>query len=185
MDFSKSSHERGFALQKYLMLHSQHDALQKNITQICASISPTSTAVISPSLSSPNATPDRSCTDSMSSSSSSELSSDDNNTVSSLPPSTHVRHHHRSGNVSRQRPSRPATLARASSLPTVVDESIIGEIQLEEMKMRNVNLQIKSTLTELLNCESVRSDGRYRMWVQSRLMEAEQELRGARRRRSE
>lgn len=181
MDFSQRSHERGFALQKYLILHSQHDALQKNISQICASISCTSTAVISPAQS-PDATPDRSRTGSMSSS---ELSSDDNNTVSSLPPSTHVRHRRRSGSVSRQRSSRPATLARASSLPTVVDESIIGEIKSEEMKMRDVNLQIKSTLTELLNCESVRSDGRYRMWVQSRLMEAEQELRGARRRRSD
>ena len=58
------------------------------------------------------------------------------------------------------------------------------------MKLKNVNQQIKSTLTDLLNCESVRRDQRYRMWVQTRLMDAEKELKGSRsrscdRRRSE
>lgn len=58
------------------------------------------------------------------------------------------------------------------------------------MKLKDVNLQIKSTLTELLNCESVRSDNRYRTWVQTRLMDAERELKVSRtrsceRRRSE
>lgn len=74
---------------------------------------------------------------------------------------------------------------RNSSLPTVVDESILGEVKEEELKIRDVNLQIKSTLTELLNCDAVRNDGKARMWVQSRLMDAERELRGARRRRSD
>jgi hypothetical protein len=66
--------------------------------------------------------------------------------------------------------------ARRSSLPTVIDESILGEIEEDEMKIKDVNLQIKSTLTDLLNCESVRTDRRYRMWVQTRLMDAEKEL---------
>ena len=65
----------------------------------------------------------------------------------------------------------------------MVDESILDEIEEDQTKMRDVNLQIKSTLTELLNCESVRNDGRYRLWVQTRLMDAERELRGARSRR--
>lgn len=65
---------------------------------------------------------------------------------------------------------------RRSSLPTVIDESIIGEIEEDEMKLKDVNQQIKSTLTDLLNCESVRGDRRYRMWVQTRLMDAEKEL---------
>lgn len=43
-----------------------------------------------------------------------------------------------------------------------------------------MNLQIKTTLTDLLNCESVRADSRYRMWVQERLMDAERELKGGR-----
>jgi len=58
------------------------------------------------------------------------------------------------------------------------------------MKLKNVNQQIKTTLTELLNCESVRGDTRYRKWVQTRLMDAEKELknnksRSCERRRSE
>jgi hypothetical protein len=48
------------------------------------------------------------------------------------------------------------------------------------LKLMNVNQQIKQTLTELLNCESVRADRRYRTWVQTRLMDAERELRGER-----
>jgi hypothetical protein len=51
-----------------------------------------------------------------------------------------------------------------------------GEIEQDETKLKMVNQQIKSTLTELLNCESVRGDRRYRMWVQTRLMDAEKEL---------
>jgi len=51
-----------------------------------------------------------------------------------------------------------------------------SEILEDEQKLLNINQQIKSTLTELLNCESVRNDKQYRTWVQSRLMDAEMEL---------
>ncbi|KAF2115279.1 hypothetical protein BDV96DRAFT_599640 [Lophiotrema nucula] len=47
-----------------------------------------------------------------------------------------------------------------------------------------VNQQIKATLTELLNTESVRSDEKYRAWIQERLMDAEHNIRKQRRRRS-
>jgi hypothetical protein len=53
---------------------------------------------------------------------------------------------------------------------------MIGEIEEDETKLKMVNQQIKSTLSELLNCESVRSDRRYSIWVQTRLMDAEKEL---------
>lgn len=56
-----------------------------------------------------------------------------------------------------------------------------SEVLEEERKLVQVNQQIKTTLTELLNCESVRSDRLYSVWVQSRLMDAERELKGARR----
>lgn len=69
---------------------------------------------------------------------------------------------------------------RRSSLPTVIDESILGEIEQDEMKLKDVNQQIKSTLTELLNCDGVRGDRRYRMWIQTRLMDAEKELKSER-----
>jgi len=59
------------------------------------------------------------------------------------------------------------------------------EIQEDETKLKHVNQQIKSTLTELLNCDSVRADRRYRMWVQTRLMDAEKELKGSRSRSCE
>jgi hypothetical protein len=44
-------------------------------------------------------------------------------------------------------------------------------------------MQIKATLTELLNCAEVRAEPEMRAWVQERLMEAEQEIRRQRRRR--
>jgi hypothetical protein len=73
---------------------------------------------------------------------------------------------------------------RRSSLPTVIDESILVAIEQEEEKLLNVNLQIKTTLTELLNYDSVRNDKRYRTWVQTRLMDAERELKRSRSRSS-
>jgi hypothetical protein len=46
-----------------------------------------------------------------------------------------------------------------------------------------VNHAIKSTLTDLLNCEAVKCDDKWRMWCQARLMDAELELKRQRRRR--
>jgi len=171
---TQSNPERGLALQKYLLLHSQHDALQKHLTQISPSV-PT------PSTASPSHSPDRFRHASLSSS-----PSDNSSYLSSSPP-TPIRHHHRSGSIPLRRPTMQK---RRSSLPTVIDERTIHEIAEDEMKLKNVNQQIKSTLTDLLNCESVRRDQRYRMWVQTRLMDAEKELKGSRsrscdRRRSE
>ena len=174
---SQKEPERAFALQKYLLLHSQHDALHKHLTQITTSV-PT-TAVASPSHS-----PDRLRHASLSSSPGS-----DSGYLSSSPP-TSVPHHHRSGSLSYGRPQRPMMRTRRSSLPTVIDQTVVGEIEEDQMKLKNVNQQIKATLTELLNCESVRADNRYRTWVQTRLMDAERELkrtksRSCERRRSE
>lgn len=69
---------------------------------------------------------------------------------------------------------------RRSSLPAVIDESIIREMEEDESKLKSVSQQIKSTLTDLLNCEGVRGDRRYGMLVQTRLMDAEKELKGSR-----
>lgn len=71
------------------------------------------------------------------------------------------------------------------SLETVLDESTLQELAEEEAKLFDVNEGIKRTLTELLNCSGVKSDRAMRTWVQSRLMEAEKELRVGRRRRSQ
>lgn len=52
----------------------------------------------------------------------------------------------------------------------------------DEERLADVNHQIKATLTELLNHESVRGDDEFRHWVQERLMEAEFEVRRHKRR---
>jgi hypothetical protein len=71
---------------------------------------------------------------------------------------------------------------RSSLPPTLPVQPELSELEEEELKLIDVNQQIKSTLTELLNCESVRGDRRYRMWIQTRLMDAEKELKGSRHR---
>lgn len=77
-------------------------------------------------------------------------------------------------------------IKRRSSLPAVIDENdILSSVELEEGKLHVVNEQLKCTLTDLLNCESVKSDGRYRLWVQQRLMNTERELKGERMRSCE
>lgn len=172
--------ERGLALQKYLLLHSQHDALQKHLAQITTSMSPSPTT-------SPSGSPDRMRYGPSSLTSSASSSPAVTADCYRSSPAPAVRHHHRSSSMQHQ---RPKLRKRRSSLPTVMDETIIGEIAEDEMKLQSVNHQIKSTLTELLNCESVRADQRYRMWVQTRLMDAEMELKGSKsrscdRRRSE
>jgi hypothetical protein len=172
---TQNSPERGLALQKYLLLHSQHDALQKHLDQITTSL-PTTTRT------SPSRSPDRYRYASLSSSPSS--GTEDGMFLASSPPSSFRGNHHRSGSVATPLSRRPVIKARRSSLPTVIDESILGEIEEDEMKLKDVNLQIKSTLTDLLNCESVRGDKRYRMWVQTRLMDAERELKENRSRSS-
>lgn len=173
MSSTQKSPERGFALQKYLLLHSQHDALQKHLNQITTSFPTTSQSQ----------SPDRTRHASLSSS---PGSSDEGMYLSS--PAWEARNHHRGDNI--RSPRRPGLKQRRSSLPTVIDESILGEIEQDEMKLKEVNQNIKTTLTELLNCESVRGDRRYRMWIQTRLMDAEKELKQDRskscdRRRSE
>lgn len=65
--------------------------------------------------------------------------------------------------------------------PTPYSLATAAAYDSDARKLHDVNQQIKTALTELLNCESVRGDRLYRAWVQNRLMEAERELRGGRR----
>jgi len=167
--------ERAFALQKYLLLHSQLDTLQKRLSQM--SSAPGSTS------GSPSHSPNRFRHGSMSSHSSfsSSSSSPDEGSLYFPAMSNRV---DRSGSMPLIQTGRPTAVIRRSSLPTVIDESILVAIEQEEEKLLNVNLQIKTTLTELLNYDSVRNDKRYRAWVQSRLMDAERELKRSRSRSS-
>ncbi|KAF4120071.1 hypothetical protein GMORB2_3482 [Geosmithia morbida] len=72
----------------------------------------------------------------------------------------------------------------SETLDTIPDEETLEEITIEERRLFDIDESIKRALTELLNCESVRSNQSARLWVQSRLMETEKELRSGRRRRS-
>ena len=60
----------------------------------------------------------------------------------------------------------------------------VSPLSEDSQKLCEVNQQIKATLTEMLNTESVRSDDKYRTWIQERLMDAEHHLRKQRRRHS-
>lgn len=72
-----------------------------------------------------------------------------------------------------------------SSDPDVtLDATTLAEMLSEEARLCSINEGIKRSLTELLNCETVRCDQALRQWIMGRLLEVEKELRSGRRRRS-
>ncbi|KAJ6787826.1 hypothetical protein PWT90_10687 [Aphanocladium album] len=157
-------HNYTFAMQKYLLLQEQHAELSTHLEQIRprqSSLSSASTA------SSPDSSPNRSDEPSL------------YYPVTRLSP--------------RKRSRGAAAAARCSGfdgrrgsvvLDTIPDEETMQAISAEEQRLYDVNESIKRALTEMLNCEIVRADASMRMWTQTRLMEAEKELRSGRRRRS-
>lgn len=157
---SPTGHNTQFAMQKYLLLHNQHEEVLQQLHDICPSYTTSSTAGISPS---PSLSPTRS--------------------FSSSPPTAlwSSRSHSYSGGGRRRSP--PAARS-GSTLAPVLDESLVEEMAAGQQKLSDVNEGIKRTLTELLNCDAVRKDRAMRTWVQSRLLETEKELRCGRRRRS-
>ncbi|KAK2008279.1 hypothetical protein LZ32DRAFT_540254 [Colletotrichum eremochloae] len=151
-----------FALQQYLTLHSQHEELRQHLDQI----RPMTTCSTSLS-SSPSVSPTRSTC--------SPFGQYPNASSGGR------RHHGRSD----RRPSLPGPKARRnSSLAPIADETTIWAVAEEERRLFDVNEGMKRALMELLNCEQVRSDSSFRMWVQCRLMDTEKELRSERRRKS-
>lgn len=66
----------------------------------------------------------------------------------------------------------------------VMDPTTLAEVASEEARLFAINEGIKRSLTELLNCETVRVDQAFRQWIMARLLEVERELRVGRRRRS-
>jgi len=71
------------------------------------------------------------------------------------------------------------TWPQSHSVATSNSSEVNGEASLYE-----INQQIKTTLTELLNCDSVKHDKIFRAWVQTKLMDAEHQLKRQRKRRS-
>jgi hypothetical protein len=147
------------ALQKYMLLTEQHQELCDRLDQIRPEFSTRS------QFSSPSTSPTRSSSSSL-----------------SLPPSP--KRHSRSGRHHSRSHARCSGWENHNELTTIPDEETIYEISAEEQRLSEVNESIKRTLTELLNCSSVRADRAFRTWVQTRLMETEKELRSGRRRRS-
>lgn len=86
---------------------------------------------------------------------------------------------------------RKSSSKSASKVAPIPEDESLEEFELrspttseEESKLYDVNAEIKSTLMELLNTEAVRHDGKMRQWIQSKLMEAEMELKKQRRHNS-
>ena len=76
-------------------------------------------------------------------------------------------------------PGYPFSFSATPSWPSV--QPIIPS---DEEHLFDINQQIKATLTELINCEEVKHDKKFRAWIQAKLMEAEHELKRQRKRRS-
>ncbi|KAH6951157.1 hypothetical protein BKA56DRAFT_711815 [Ilyonectria sp. MPI-CAGE-AT-0026] len=105
--------------------------------------------------------------------------------TSSLTPNRHFRGSDRRHSQAHARCSGWDDVHRRSDgHDTIPDEEALYEGSTGEQRLFDINLNIKRELTELLNCENVRSDTAFRMWVQTRLMETEKELRSGRRRQS-
>ncbi|KAK3369826.1 hypothetical protein B0H63DRAFT_403071 [Podospora didyma] len=169
-------HNRDLALQKYLLLHEQHESLRQHLDELRPlppsrdMAAPTATAI------SPVGSPTRNGSVASFSSSSGQASP----------------YHSRSSSLCGpfRRSSLPSRImmcngsSTGSELETVPDETTLAEVAIEEAKLCDVNEGIKRALTELLNCEAVRGDRAFRTWVQCRLMDTERELRSGRRRRS-
>jgi len=159
-------HNRDLALQKYLLLHEQHESLRQHLDELRLPVSFGSTAPTSP-VASPTRT----------------------NSTSSFSSfaATPVHYQRCSSSSSSSQSCRRTSLPAGPAFPgleTIPDEILKAELAADEARLCDVNEGIKRTLTELLNCEAVRSDRAFRTWVQCRLMDTERELRSGRRRRS-
>lgn len=159
---SFKAHNYSFAMQKYMLLQEQHEELCTNLEQIRprnSSMSSTS------SISSTTSSPTRSYSN-------------------PSPTKRHCRSSARRQHKGQARCSGWEDVQRGTDLDTIPDEETLYAISAEEQRLFDVNESIKRELTELLNCNIVRSDSSMRMWAQARLMETEKELRSGRRRRA-
>lgn len=155
MMYSNRLPERADRLQQYLLLHSRCKALEEDIECVASSLHPL-------------ASPLRARSTSKSSSGSEGHD---------RPPASLValgRHRRRS--LSNKQQNRRRALTQTVSIPIVADESTLNDTEGKETKLNDLKLQIKCALTNLLNCEGVKTDMRYRAWVQKRLMDTEKDL---------
>jgi len=165
-------HCHDLALQKYLLLHEQHESLRQHLNELRPTI-PSQNSLCTPV--SPNPTTSPTARTSMS------RSSDDGLQRHSPPQHSFSLPVLRNGSY----PGGGSSLLHYQRHQHN-DEALSPSdmVAVEEAKLCDVNEGMKRALTELLNCETVRGDRAFRTWVQCRLMDTERELRSGRRRRS-
>ncbi|KAL2136982.1 hypothetical protein VTI74DRAFT_11164 [Chaetomium olivicolor] len=147
-------HCHDLALQKYLLLHEQHESLRQHLDEL----RPTrQTSICTPVTPSPATSPTR---------------------LSHSPDGPRRGPHH-----TFSLPVRKSSLGGLPH-EHGHETGALAEVAVEEAKLCDVTEGMKRALTELLNCETVRGDREFRTWVQRRLMDTERELRSGRRRRS-
>ncbi|KAK4039863.1 hypothetical protein C8A01DRAFT_16181 [Parachaetomium inaequale] len=157
-------HCQDLALQKYLLLHEQHESLRQHLDELRPSARQTSLCTpVSPS-------PATSPTTRM------RMSFSPGAPRRRQPPPQHT--------FSLPARNGASSSSSSSSYHDHEETSAAEVVAVEEAKLCDVNEGIKRALTELLNCETVRGDRAFRTWVQCRLMDTERELRSGRRRRS-
>ncbi|TLD33899.1 hypothetical protein PspLS_01603 [Pyricularia sp. CBS 133598] len=161
-DYSPHPHNLDLNLAKYRLLESQHEALLSHLDSLQLARRPSSQG--------------------SSGSSPPSFSSRRSSSASSY----YRRRYHsssaRSSTVGGA--TSPVHIMSAGPLETVPDGDEVCLFGEDERRLFDVNEAIKRSLTELLNCEQARADAGFRTQIQSRLMEAERELRTGRRRRS-
>ncbi|KAL2758621.1 hypothetical protein ACRALDRAFT_1068891 [Sodiomyces alcalophilus JCM 7366] len=155
-------HDSNMALQKYLILHSQHQELRRSLDHIRANAPSLGSSTRNTSLaSSPSISPTR------------------------RPCSPFG--HYPSGRNHTRRVSiagPPKMYRGGSGMSPAADESVMSQIVEEERRLFDVNEAMKRALMEMLNGAQAKQDPAFRTWVQCRLMDTEKELRSERRRKS-
>lgn len=162
-------------LQRYMVLHGQQSNIRRRLSIASSSppLSPIS-AMSSPDISASEASSTASST-----TSSPTLQS---RSFSQITPTT----------FALPKPARNRkTSSRSPSITPIPEEAvaeplleIASPVSYEDDRLYDVNYEIKTTLTDLLNCDAVRNDGKMRLWIQTKLMDAELELKRQRKRRT-
>lgn len=167
-------YKQAVMLQRYLALHTQQSSIRRQISESSSSPSPPLSPKSQPSM---RASPDMSSSEPSSAGPSPTLES---TRLPQLSPPAYALPQP----VNRPSPTRKRS-ARPSIAPIPEDDSLDEFEAPSPTKERavQINHEIKTTLTDLLNCEAVRNDGKMRLWIQSRLMDAERELKRQRRTR--
>lgn len=178
-------HNRELTLRRYLLLQEEHESIRNHLDELsaCSTTSTASTTATTSPVSSP--------TRALGHRQHHRRSASGTRRASTLQPDAPIRAPQRSRTGGERSGLHAAAglitsadrLVSMEGEPMVVDATM-AEMASEEARLFAINEGIKRSLTELLNCETVRSDQTFRQWIMSRLMEVEKELRVGRRRRS-